>query len=184
MAKKKLATDIESALEQLPPVPTDMFHSHVYAWVLNELAQTLPDRFISKPVLAKVVFGLKRVPPKDSPFVRRLSGLTPTMRKVLRETYARGWDTDKTAAHSGVRATVDGADANRTQVCKDEKAAQKKVEEFRASVAAINPEDIKSAEDKKLYAEHLRNAKQLKPFGTTALLAPKTVDEYLNPTEE
>ena len=79
---------------------------------LNAGADELPLAFFDKRYVAKVAFGLSRIPGEDSDQVRnRLSSVLASSNRILSRKYRREIWFDKV---EGVRATVDDEDLART----------------------------------------------------------------------
>lgn len=80
---------------------------------LNEGANVLPYRFFDKRLLAKVAFGLSRVPGEDTDYVKkRLGSVLTSANRLLMKVYSREVYVDPV---EGIRATVDDADLVRTK---------------------------------------------------------------------
>lgn len=110
---------------------------------LNAGADELPLAFFDKRYVAKVAFGLSRIPGEDSDQVKnRLSSVLASANRILSRKYRREIWFDKV---EGVRATVDDEDLART-------VHRRKRRRVKSSAASLDATD-KNVDVNKLSAD-------------------------------
>lgn len=110
------------------------------ACLLHDAALSCPGRYFEKPAIAKLVFGLGRLPPEDSEHVKkRLSAARNGASLILAREFKREIVSDRL---EGLRATVDDEDLLKTRHRQKRRRVQSTVASLHATDALIDPRKL------------------------------------------
>lgn len=138
--------------------------------LMHDAAVTCPGRFLPKPAVAKVVFGLGRLPAEDSEHVKkRLSTARSGANTILSREFRREIVSDRV---EGIRATVDDEDLLKTRHRQKRRRVQSTIASLKETDSLIDPKKL-SAPAK---SEFQSASATIRKLGSAALQLPQLMN--------
>jgi hypothetical protein len=111
--------------------------------LLHDAAIACPSRFLDKPQIAKLIFGLGRIPAEDSDHVRKqLGSARGGANLILAKEFKREIVSDRV---EGIRATIDDEDLLKTRHRQKRRRVQGTIASLKETDALIDPRKLSDA---------------------------------------
>lgn len=140
------------------------------AFFLYDAAIALPGIFFEKPQIAKIIFGLPRLPAPDGDHVKKqLSGLKAAANKTLQKEFKREIWGDRI---EGWRATTSDEDLTKTTHRQKRRRVQTSIASLKITNDLIDPKKLTAATK----AEYLTANAQIQRLEAAARQLPQLLD--------
>ncbi len=170
MANKKQSHDILARIAEYKHVPS-LTHSQRIAHFLDWGAQHLEKTYFPYHIICKAVNGYAHTPREGSDAVELIRKAMQSVKKILRETYKRGFDYSRGL---GVRATVDDNDTVNYSLATAAKRLVSSKRNVDKVASIVDPGKLSSKES--VYFSNVTGASKLITTGhIQRLLPPKPV---------